>query len=143
MDNRFIETLMKYIHDNITEKDKLLEPETVNNWVQHEAVEQRHLPDYGTFREALRRCVEDKITPILTKFLLDIDYNSNLLIFPNGQQQLWVDLCAETIYGNKIDKGDANARKEQSTFISRFPFSYQIFKMLETLIKPSINQGIV
>ncbi|XP_057290514.1 E3 ubiquitin-protein ligase rnf213-alpha-like isoform X3 [Hydractinia symbiolongicarpus] len=136
----FVHTIMGKINDNLHQKESLIMPEKVNFWVQQEAVEQLHLPEYGTFREALIRCVEDKVTPILTVLLNEIDQNKNLLILKNNPQyqELWVKLLKHAITVD-VEK-TKSISIERDAFSSQFPFSCQVMHIMEQIVKTHITK---
>lgn len=128
---------MIYLNKCLCRKEKISIPDEINLWIQKEAVEQQHLPDYGTFREALIRCVEDKITPFLTSFLNEVDKCNNL-ITQRKYQQLWVELSEATV---AIPSQDDDNIHFDSYECSRFPFSCQIIHMIETIVKTHMTTG--
>ena len=134
---------MTCIQKCLLEKECLSLPELVNTWVQQEAIEQRHLPDYGTFREALIRCFEDRVTPVLTIAINEMDKNCNLTIFQRNPRyhKLWLDLFE--IYATQVTNVTLARSKGEGIFVCNFPFSSHIIQTMEDAVKVHVSQGIV
>ena len=110
-------------------------------WIEHEAIEQRHLQDYGTFREALIRCVEDRLTSILSKILVQADVNNNLMLLEKSRYvDLWVKLFEKVV--NSLQETETNENPRQGLQSAKFPFSGKVSKMIHDTIKKQIHHGM-
>ena len=113
-------------------------PYHVTNWIQQEAVEQKYLPAYGSFQQALCCYVEDHTVPLLTSIIGGIDSFNNLMIFQKKEYtDLWLQLFA------KASITYFNTHSELNTsFQCKFPFSYWVFKEVNDSIKNNIQPGL-
>ena len=110
-------------------------------WIEHEAIEQRHLQDYGTFREALIQCVEDRLTSILSKILVQADVNNNLMLLEKSRYvDLWVKLFEKVV--NSLQETETNENPRQGLQSAKFPFSGKVSKMIHDTIKKQIHHGM-
>ena len=133
---------MECIHQCLLQKEAYLLPGQASAWIQHEAIEQKYLPDYGTFREALIRCFEDRVTPVLTAVLKEMDRNGNLAILQMSPHynNLWLDLFEHCVSASNVE----GRKLPESNIIevSRFPFSSHVIQQLEDVAKAHGSQGI-
>ena len=110
----------------------------VKNWVPQEAVELKYLPGYGTFDEALVRCVEEKVKPIWADLIFEMDFNQNLLLIDNNDYflDLWLNFL-EVVCSSSKEVSSMTASIGQCNF----PFAQHIILMVDDIVKESINQG--
>lgn len=136
--------ILSQIHENLViGEQKIIEmfPEKVNNWVPVEAKELKYTPGYGTFGEALVRCVEEKVSPILAELIMQIDLNNNLMILRTAPSysELWMTLFKSVGFTNNESLG---IHDTGVTYSATFPFSHNLILMIEeSLDKQSIGQG--
>lgn len=110
-------------------------------WIEHEAIEQRHLQDYGTFREALIRCVEDRLTSILSKILVQADVNNNLMLLKESRYvDLWVKLFEKVV--SNLQETEKHEHPREVLQSAKFPFSGKVSKMIHDAIKMQIHHGM-
>lgn len=121
-------------------EQKEVDPKKVANWVPEEAVELRYIPNYGTFGEALVRCVEEKVCPILGDLVYELDFNNNLMLIANSLQfiDLWLELFEVLVC--------ATSRNDVSRFPKRiencqFPFSQHIMVIMDNMISENHQPG--
>ena len=143
--SRFVKGILDCIQRFLVQKEEVSLPEHVNTWVQREAIEQNHLPDYGTFREALIRCFEDRVTPVLMTIISEMDRNCNLMILQRESKyhNLWLDLfesCVGTTEVANVKLAQSNA---EGTFVCNFPFSSHVIQTMEDAVKVHVSQGTV
>ena len=110
-------------------------------WIEHEATEQHHLQDYGTFREALIRCVEDRLTSILSKILVQADISNNLMLLEESRYvDLWVKLFEKVV--NNLQETEKHENPREDLQSAKFPFSGKVSKMVHDTIKKQIHHGM-
>ena len=121
-------------------EQKEVDPKKVANWVPREAVELRYIPNYGTFGEALVRCVEEKVCPILGDLVYELDYNNNLMLMAESDEfiDLWLSLFEVLVC--------ATSRNDVSRFPKRiencqFPFSQHIMVIMDNMINENHQPG--
>ena len=141
LETNFLQSLFKLIHKLFLYEEHHSITSDPRNWIQDEAVQQRHLQDYGTFRKALIRCVEDRLTSILSKLLIQADVNNNLMLLKDTKYgDLWVKLFGAVVSDFQettlIDGEKKNLQE------SKFPFSQQVSKMVNNAIKEQVNCGM-
>lgn len=141
LETNFLQSLFKLIHKLFLYEEHHSITSDPSNWIQDEAVQQRHLQDYGTFRKALIRCVEDRLTSILSKLLIQADVNNNLMLLKDTKYgDLWVKLFGAVVSDFQettlIDGEKKNLQE------SKFPFSQQVSKMVNNAIKEQVNCGM-
>lgn len=111
------------------------------DWIQHEAIDQRHLQDYGTFREALIRCVEDRLTSVLSKILEQADANNNLMVLRERSfVDLWVELF-EKVFCN-LQEITTHTNIKEGFQRAKFPFSRKVSKTIHDAIKEQVHHGM-
>ena len=134
----FYRCVTKEMHKHLLAKESQVLPEHARGWVMREALEQRFIPSYGTFRASLALCVEEKIVPVWRRLLALMDDNDNLMVLHENleqYQELWVNLfctfCrAEEHHENPIE----TIKHMPGHHVMSFPFSRRISLMLDTLI---------
>ena len=110
-------------------------------WIEREAIEQRHLQDYGTFREALIRCVEDRLTSILSKILVQADVNNNLMLLKESRYvDLWVKLFEKVV--SDLQETETQEHLGKGLQSAKFPFSGKVSKMIHDTIKKQMHHGM-
>ena len=119
-------------------------PEHARGWVLREALEQKYLPDYGTFRASLILCIEDKTIPVWKTLLTIMDENNNLMTLhlnPERNTVLWVNLFVEFC---AAEEHKENAIEEvRMQVFPRFPFSRRICLKLDELMVMYVRGGIL
>ena len=141
LETNFLQSLFKLIHKLFLYEEHHSITGNPSNWIQDEAVQQRHLQDYGTFREALIRCVEDRLTSILSKVLVQADVNNNLMLLKDTKYgDLWVKLFG-TVVGDFQEATLIDGEKKNIKEL-KFPFSQQVSKMVLNAIKEQVNCGM-
>ena len=87
------------IQKGLAEEESKMLPDYVVNWVQHEAIEQKYQPAYGTFRQALYCYAEDRIVPVLASILSSLDSFGNLGLLCREPEytELWLNLYINTL----------------------------------------------
>ncbi|XP_065678762.1 E3 ubiquitin-protein ligase rnf213-alpha isoform X2 [Hydra vulgaris] len=132
----FVTTIMQMIQNNLKKEEHNMLPDFINNWVHYEAIEQKYIKDYGTFQQALRYYVQDRIVPILSSIMSNIDCFSNLSILfkQPDYTDLWLKLFSKT---NCSSIQISNELEE--SFQCKFPFSNRLFKEIELVIKNVIQ----
>ncbi|XP_066922902.1 E3 ubiquitin-protein ligase rnf213-alpha-like [Clytia hemisphaerica] len=131
---RFSDHILHQMYARLLEiEQKEVDLKKVANWVPEEAVELRYIPNYGTFGEALVRCVEEKVCPILGDLVYELDFNNNLMLIANSLQfiDLWLELFEVLVC--------ATSRNDVSRFPKRiencrFPFSQHIIVIMDNMI---------
>uniref|UniRef100_A0A7M5U071 RZ-type domain-containing protein n=1 Tax=Clytia hemisphaerica TaxID=252671 RepID=A0A7M5U071_9CNID len=131
---KFAQLIMQQMFARLLEgEQKAADKKKVANWVPQEAVELRYIPNYGTFGEALVRCVEEKVCPILGDLVYELDFNNNLMLIANSLQfiDLWLELFEVLVC--------ATSRNDVSRFPKRiencqFPFSQHIMVIMDNMI---------
>lgn len=136
----FYQCVTQEMYKHLLEKESQVLPEHARGWVMREALEQRFIPSYGTFRASLALCVEEKIVPVWRRLLALMDENDNLMVLRHENmeryQELWVNLFCmfcqtEEHLENPIETVQ---RMQGGDYVMSFPFSRRISLMLETLI---------
>ena len=141
LENNFLQSLFKMIHQLFLYEEHHSLTGDPRNWIQDEAVQQRHLQDYGTFREALIRCVEGRLTSILSKVLLQADVNNNLVLLKDTKYvDLWVKLFDAVV--SDFQETTLTDDKKKNLQELKFPFSQQVSKMVHNTIKEQVNCGM-
>ena len=110
-----------------------------NNWIKNEAKDHNHLPNYGTFRQALIQCAKEKITPLIAQLLLRINQYGNLILLQNeAYRELWLKL----FHMFHLEELQVDNTNRLSNWISKFPFFYEIFMQTENILKTHITPGL-
>ena len=127
------------MYKHLQDKESQQLPEHARGWVMREALEQRFVPSYGTFRASLALCVEEKIVPVWRKLLALMDENDNLMVLHKNLQQyqeLWVNLfCMFCQTQEHLENAIETVQTRHRDYVMSFPFSRRISLMLETLIE--------
>ena len=141
LESNFLQSLFSFLHKMLLQKEQQSFLNNAQDWIQHEAIEQRHLQDYGTFREALVRCVEDRLTSILSKILEQADANNNLMVLREKPYvDLWVELF-EKVFSNLQEIGMHTNMKEGFQR-AKFPFSGRVSQIIHDAIKEHVHYGM-
>jgi len=142
---RFCDFVLKQIHTRLLCKE---EPSghaigsfnKQKNWVPQEAVELKYLPGYGTFDEALVQCVEEKVKPIWSDLIFEMDLNQNLLLIEDNDHflDLWLEFLEAVVSSSSL-----NDVTNMPVSIGRctFPFSQHIILMVDEIISEGSNLG--
>ena len=122
-------------------------PDVVNSWVQSEAKCRKHLQEYGTFRQALQMCIEERVTSILVQIIHEIDTFNNLDLLNTSEDKEQLQLWLEIFSGSGLIDLDSNTLDQNSLiglkqFNNKFPFSSIIFGEIEAIVKMYLQQGI-
>jgi len=135
---------MQQIQMHILQMESQMLPEHARGWVLREALEQKYLPDYGTFRASLVLCIEDKIIPIWNTLLSIIDENNNLMTLhlnPERNAYVWVKLFVEFCAAEEHKEKALDEIRMQ--VYPRFPFSRRICLKLDELMVMYVRGGII
>lgn len=128
--SQFVIDIIQYVRRKLIEKEANMYE--ANNWVKNEAQEHNHLPNYGTFRQALFQCIKERIVPIITELLSGINKFENLKILHKPQyKELWMKLFHMFVAENLLVDRIHNS----SNWIAKFPFSFIIMVQVENLLK--------
>ena len=137
----FPTTVLNLVQKGLAAEESKMLPDYVSNWVQHEAIEQKYQPAYGTFRQALFCYAEDRIVPVLASILFNIDSFGNLGLLCREPEytELWLNLFSKvTLISKKVSIKFSNP-----LFLCKFPFSDRIFREIEDALKNYISPGFV
>ncbi|XP_047126737.1 E3 ubiquitin-protein ligase rnf213-alpha isoform X2 [Hydra vulgaris] len=132
MEYLFVTTIMELIQSNLKKEENNILPDYINNWVQYEAVEQKYIKNYGTFQQALCYYVEDRIVPILSSIISNIDSFGNLSILfkQPSYTDLWLNIFSKTNCSSIQVYNESEV-----SFQCKFPFSNRLCHEIELVIK--------
>ncbi|XP_065674932.1 E3 ubiquitin-protein ligase rnf213-alpha-like isoform X2 [Hydra vulgaris] len=136
MEYLFVTTIMELIQSNLKKEENNILPDYINNWVQYEALEQKYIKNYGTFQQALCYYVEDRIVPILSSIISNIDSFGNLSILfkQSSYRDLWLNIFSKTSCSSIQVYNESEA-----SFQCKFPFSNRLCHEIELVIKNVIQ----
>ena len=141
---KFAQLILQQMHARLLEgEQKVSDKKKVSNWVPQEAVELRYIPNYGTFSEALVRCVEEKVCPILGDLVYELDFNNNLMLIANSVQfiDLWLNLFEALVCTPSRNDVNDDSKFPKRIENCQFPFSQHIMVIMDDMIKENHQPG--
>ncbi|XP_052216221.1 E3 ubiquitin-protein ligase rnf213-alpha-like isoform X4 [Dreissena polymorpha] len=154
----FMRAISKTVANIITTKEDHQEGFKARQWISRVANSKEAIYQNGTFRQACYQTTKLKIAPVLAHIIAFLDTNCNLELALSEvpwKRDFWLRCCADSkiVHIKYDDLLSPHERKEimeivvptvgyeNHAFKLRFPFSWLIIHMTESLFRDSLNEN--